>query len=37
MMYKFHELLRESDIHMIQMVKNQTDFHKASFQQFHLI
>ena len=30
MMHKFHELLREADIHKNQMVENQTDFHTAS-------
>ena len=27
MMHKFHELLKEADIHINQMVENQTDFH----------
>ena len=30
MIPKLHELLREVDIHLNQMVENQTDFHKAS-------
>ena len=30
MMCKFHKLLREAHIHMNQMVKNQTNFHKVS-------
>ena len=30
MMHKFHELLREADIHKNHMVENQTDFHTAS-------
>ena len=31
MMHKFHELLREADIHKDQMVENQTDFLTASY------
>ena len=30
MIHKFHELLREADIHKDQMVENQTDFYTAS-------
>ena len=30
MMHIFHELWRRTDIHMNHMVKNQTDFQKAS-------
>ena len=31
MMRKFHELLREADVHMNQMVENQVDFHASCF------
>ena len=31
MVHIFWELWREADIHMNQMVENQTDFHKASY------
>ena len=31
MMHIFRELWREADIHMNHMVKNQINFHKASY------
>ena len=30
MMHKFHELIREADVHKDEMVENQTDFHTVS-------
>ena len=31
MMHKFHELLREADIHKNQMVENQAGFYTSSY------
>ena len=36
MIYVFHELWREADIHMDNMVKNQADFHKSNYSKIEL-